>query len=344
MKKIITLLLAWTCVMAMGFPVFAEGIAGQELNDGTYSIEVSSSSSMFRIVKAELTVSDGEMQAVLTLGGTGYEKLFMGTREEAEQAGEDAMIPYVEDAEGAYTYTVPVQALDSDIACAAFSKRKQQWYDRTLVFQSASLPDGALREEKGMEESDPAAGGASGEGSSAMENGTAADSAGGEKDGAGEQLPAAKTENPELVPVVLKETDGTYTMEVSLEGGSGRASVTSPAEIEIRDGMAEVKLEWSSSSYDYMYVNGTKYDPVNEEGNSVFRIPLLAFDGMEVIADTTAMSRPHEIAYTLVFDRDTLKRAEAGHFAWIAEAAGILAVAVFCAVFFLRRQKPKAEE
>lgn len=99
-----------------------------------------------------------------------------------------------------------------------------------------------------------------------------------------------------------KFQDGTYQMEVELLGGSGRASVTSPAEVEIKDGKAVATLEWSSPNYDYMVVNGEKYLPVNTEGNSVFRIPVEAFDrDITVIADTVAMSTPHEIEYTLNF-------------------------------------------
>ena len=96
--------------------------------------------------------------------------------------------------------------------------------------------------------------------------------------------------------------DGTYQMEVELLGGSGRASVTSPAKVGIKDGKAVATLEWSSPNYDYMVVDGEKYLPVNTEGNSVFQIPVEAFDqDIAVIADTVAMSTPHEIEYTLNF-------------------------------------------
>ena len=99
-----------------------------------------------------------------------------------------------------------------------------------------------------------------------------------------------------------KFQDGTYQMEAELLGGSGRASVTSPAKVEIKDGKAVATLEWSSPNYDYMVVDGEKYLPVNTEGNSVFQIPVEAFDqDIAVIADTVAMSTPHEIEYTLNF-------------------------------------------
>ena len=106
--------------------------------------------------------------------------------------------------------------------------------------------------------------------------------------------------------------DGTYQMEVELLGGSGRASVTSPAEVEIKDGKAVATLEWSSPNYDYMLVDGEKYLPVNTEGNSVFQIPVEAFDqDIAVIADTVAMSKPHEVEYTLNFHAGNVATAGA---------------------------------
>ena len=86
-----------------------------------------------------ITVENGSMHCVMTLSGTGYGKLFMGTGDEAAAASEADFIPYVENAEGKYTYDVPVEALDEDTACAAWSIRKEQWYDRTLVFESAGV-------------------------------------------------------------------------------------------------------------------------------------------------------------------------------------------------------------
>lgn len=118
----------------------AAPLSADQIAEGTYSIEVESSSSMFRVVDAQLTVADGAMTCVMTLSGTGYGKLFMGTSDEAAQATEDQCIPFVENAEGAYTYEVPVEQLDADTDCAAWSIRKEKWYDRTLVFSSSLIP------------------------------------------------------------------------------------------------------------------------------------------------------------------------------------------------------------
>lgn len=238
-------------------------IPAEKLNDGTYSVEVASSSSMFNITECRLTVADGSMSAVMTLGGTGYLQLFMGTGEEAVEASEEDYIPYVEREDGAYTYEVPVEALDQGINCAAFSKKKEKWYDRVLVFQSTSLPSDAFKE---------------------IEMTTAED---------------------------LGLEDGTYQMEVTLSGGSGKTTVESPAQITVENGEVTARIIFSSPHYDYMLVKEEKYEPVNTEGDSTFLIPVAGFDyNMPVVADTVAMSVPHEIDYTLYFDSTTVTEAE----------------------------------
>ena len=107
--------------------------------------------------------------------------------------------------------------------------------------------------------------------------------------------------------------DGSYTIELTMEGGSGRASIQSPAQITVIDGAATATLEWSSPNYDYMLVNGEKYLPVNTEGNSVFEVPVEALDApLTMIGDTVAMSTPHEVEYTVTFHSETLESAESG--------------------------------
>ena len=96
--------------------------------------------------------------------------------------------------------------------------------------------------------------------------------------------------------------DGSYTCKVTLEGGSGRATVDSPAVLTVADGKMTATIVWSSPNYDYMIVDGEKYLPTNTEGNSTFEIPVSALGTpLSVVADTVAMSTPHEIEYTLTF-------------------------------------------
>ena len=236
-------------------PIYAES-----LNSGRYEIEVTSSASMFRIVHCELVVSGSDMTAEMTLSGKGYEKLYMGTSEQAEKADESEYIFFTEDADGKYTYTVPVEALDKETDCAAYSFKKQRWYDRKLVFRADSLADDAFKESRS----------------------TSAEA--------------------------LSLADGEYTIEVKLEGGSGKASVQSPAKLTVSSGKATAEIIWGSNHYDYMIVADEKYLPVSTEEFSVFEIPVTGFDyPMPVSADTTAMSTPHEIAYTLYFDSSTIQ-------------------------------------
>lgn len=105
--------------------------------------------------------------------------------------------------------------------------------------------------------------------------------------------------------------DGSYWINVILSGGSGKASVESPATIVIEDGQVTAMIVFSSSYYDYMLIDGERYEPVNTEGNSTFEIPVDGFDyEMAVTADTTAMSTPHEIEYTLYFDSSTIRETD----------------------------------
>ena len=104
--------------------------------------------------------------------------------------------------------------------------------------------------------------------------------------------------------------DGSYTVSVELEGGSGKARVDSPAALRVESGAAYATVAWGSSSYDYMRIGQEKFLPLNTEGNSTFEIPVASFDRKLVVyADTTAMSTPHEIEYTLRFDSASIEKA-----------------------------------
>lgn len=93
--------------------------------------------------------------------------------------------------------------------------------------------------------------------------------------------------------------DGDYTVEVTLSGGSGRATVESPAQLSVRDGSMTATLLWSSPFYEFMVVDGVQYDPIQTEGNAAFTIPVTLDEDLPVQAQTVAMSEPHLIDYTL---------------------------------------------
>ena len=113
---------------------------------------------------------------------------------------------------------------------------------------------------------------------------------------------SVRNAEPKTEQAAETPADGAYTAAVVLEGGSGRATVESPAALTVAEGKMTATIVWSSPNYDYMIVDGEKYLPTNTEGNSTFEIPVAALGTpLTVTADTVAMSKPHEIEYTLTF-------------------------------------------
>ncbi|MDE7229587.1 MAG: NPXTG-anchored protein [Oscillospiraceae bacterium] len=119
------------------------------LNDGVYNVDVESDSSMFKVVNCDVTAANGKMTAAVTLSGTGYSKLFVGTGEQAAAAAESEHITFTESADGKYVYTLPLSSLDVEIDVAAWSTKKSEWYSRKLTFKSDKLPESAYKAASG---------------------------------------------------------------------------------------------------------------------------------------------------------------------------------------------------
>jgi sirohydrochlorin cobaltochelatase len=120
---------------ALSAPPTASAVGGVNLENGVYSIEVDSDSSMFKIVECELTVENGAMTAFVTLSGQGFSKLYMGTAEAAAAASEVA--EFVDNGER-NAFTVSIDALDTELPCAGFSARRETWYGHTVTFKSGT--------------------------------------------------------------------------------------------------------------------------------------------------------------------------------------------------------------
>lgn len=118
--------------------VTASETENKTLTDGNYQVDVDTGNKMFKVTNCILTSEKGKMYAVITLSGTGYDYLYMGSAADAAEAAAKDYISYVADEAGKYTYKVPVESLDKGIAVAAHSIKKDKWYDRTLIFSSAS--------------------------------------------------------------------------------------------------------------------------------------------------------------------------------------------------------------
>ena len=234
----------------------AAASSARALEDGTYTAEFDTDSSMFHVNEASdgkgtLTVEDGQMTLHVSLQSKKIVNLYVGMAADAPDHEADWLQPTTDTvtysdgtSEEVYGFDVPVEALDTDFQLAILGT-KGKWYDHTVSVRNV------------------------------------------------EAQAAEAVETP---------ADGSYTCEVTLEGGSGRATVDSPAALTVADGKMTATIVWSSPNYDYMIVDGEKYLPTNTEGNSTFEIPVSALGApLSVVADTVAMSTPHEIEYTLTF-------------------------------------------
>ena len=234
----------------------AAASSARTLEDGTYTAEFDTDSSMFHVNEASdgkgtLTVEDGQMTLHISLQSKKIVNLYVGMAADAPDHEADWLQPTTDTvtysdgtSEEVYGFDVPVEALDTDFQLAILGT-KGKWYDHTVSVRNV------------------------------------------------EAQAAEAVETP---------ADGSYTCEVTLEGGSGRATVDSPAALTVADGKMTATIVWSSPNYDYMIVDGEKYLPTNTEGNSTFEIPVSALGvPLSVVADTVAMSTPHEIEYTLTF-------------------------------------------
>lgn len=263
----------------------------RDIKDGTYDIKVDSTSPFFKVRKGQIIVENGQITAKITIASTSYLYVFLGTGADAgTEKNEGWLEPEIVD--GRTVFTFPIDALDKAIDCAAYSKARQQWYDRKLVFNASSLPKEALS----VEIPDY----------SMIENALLAYAVDGSDDVKPSPGKSSSSGPPE--PASVSIPDGEYSIEVNLIGGSGRASISSPTLLVVRNGKAYSRLLWSSANYDYMIVDDTYYyNLTTDGGNSTFEIPITVMDDpMSVIADTNAMGDPLEIEYALTFYQDTI--------------------------------------
>ena len=285
-------------------------VYGQDVADGTYKIEAASNSQYFKIADAELTVKDGEMTAKITIPSMSYLNVYMGTAKDAVAAKKSELIGFKE-VNNQTVFTVPVEALDKEIDIAAFSKARKKWYDRKVVFDASSLPDGIVQIElpdyELIEDAIQAYGADEADAAAILQQETERENANPEEEDPDADPDEVKSDavllKGEPLPVDIDLPDGEYSIEVNMVGGSGRASISSPTWMIVKDGKAYAKLLWSSSHYDYMIIGEkTFYNETKDGGNSTFTIPIVKMDEtFPVIADTTAMGDPVEIRYEITF-------------------------------------------
>ena len=292
--------------------------------NGIYSMDVTSSSSMFKVVDCILTAKDGKMSAVLTLSGTGYGYLYMGTKEEAASADQSSWIPYQVNEEGKYTYTVPVEALDKEIAVAAYSIKKGIWYDRTLTFQSETMKkiadlnstdsnnkgDSGNTGNNGNTGNSGTTGGSNNTGNTGTNNsafpggsvpGTNSGKTDG-NDGKADNVSKYESDTSGSTSHVDSGTtlkDGVCTPDrFTWSGGTGKVQITCN-KVTIQNGQAYATLVFSSDHYQYVKANGNKYYTTKGGGSATAVIPVALNQNNKIIGMTDKMSVAHEIEYTI---------------------------------------------
>lgn len=292
--------------------------------NGIYSMDVVSSSSMFKVVDCILTAKDGKMSAVLTLSGTGYGYLYMGTKEEAASADQSSWIPYQVNEEGKYTYTVPVEALDKEIAVAAYSIKKGIWYDRALTFQSETMKkiadlnstdsnnkgDSGNTGNNGNTGNSGTTGGSNNTGNTGTNNsafpggsvpGTNSGKTDG-NDGKADNVSKYESDTSGSTSHVNSGTtlkDGVYTPDrFTWSGGTGKVQITCN-KVTIQNGQAYATLVFSSDHYQYVKANGNKYYTTKGGGSATAVIPVALNQNNKIIGMTDKMSVAHEIEYTI---------------------------------------------
>lgn len=292
--------------------------------NGIYSMDVTSSSSMFKVVDCILTAKDGKMSAVLTLSGTGYGYLYMGTKEEAASADQSSWIPYQVNEEGKYTYTVPVEALDKEVAVAAYSIKKGIWYDRTLTFQSETMKkiadlnstdsnnkgDSGNTGNNGNTGNSGTTGGSNNTGNTGTNNsafpggsvpGTNSGKTDG-NDGKADNVSKYESDTSGSTSHVDSGTtlkDGVYTPDrFTWSGGTGKVQITCN-KVTIQNGQAYATLVFSSDHYQYVKANGNKYYTTKGGGSATAVIPVALNQNNKIIGMTDKMSVAHEIEYTI---------------------------------------------
>ena len=249
------------------------------IDDGTYVASFTTDNPMFHVNDAYqdrgiLTVKDGRMTIHVSLQSKKIVNLYPGLAEDAAKDDSGLLEPTTDKVtysdgyeDEVYGFDIPVPSLDEEFDLALIGT-KGKWYDHKVTV-SDPVPGDDIMEVIGANGTD------SGDASTVSS---------------------------------LSLSDGEHTAEVKLTGGTGRATVDSPAVIRVNGDDCIAVITWSSPHYDYMIVDGERYEPVNTDGNSVFEIPVPYFDKpVNVIADTTAMSEPHEIEYTLTFDSASVK-------------------------------------
>ncbi|MGI6211193.1 MAG: hypothetical protein ACOYJJ_01285 [Anaerovoracaceae bacterium] len=232
----------------------------------------------------------GKMTATITLSGTGYDYLYMGTTKAAAKASKSSLSHY-KVRNGYYTYKIPVSKLDKWLVISAHSKRLNKWYQHKIIFYSA-----------GAKKTSSTAVTTGSGGTSVTHYLTHGTQTTFKKSNKADKVSKSSDDSGKSTSSVNNSTklkDGVYTPKsFSWSGGSGRLAYIRCDKVTVTGGKAYATIVFGSPYYDLLKANGRIYSK-SGGGNSKFVIPVQLNANNTIIARTTAMSQPHWISYTI---------------------------------------------
>lgn len=288
----------------------------EKLADGTYQIKADTDNRMFYLVpkddptayRATLVKKNGKLKVTITLSGTGYDYLYLGTVTKAEKADKTTWTKYKE-SKGYYSYTFEIPALDKELTISAHSEKYDKWYEHKIIFYSgnakkvkegtSTVPDKPKKDNDKKDKD--------------KDNNTSGTQTEFKNDKKKDKVSKSEGDKEKSTSVVNSSTklaDGVYTPDkFSWSGGSGRLAYIRCDKITVTDGQAYATIVFSSPSYDMLKANGRVYYNSGSEF-STFVIPVELNANNKIVGRTTAMSAPHWIEYSIFIYSNAAAKAK----------------------------------
>lgn len=301
----------------------SEGMQFQGLKEGTYEYvkdatnqvyTVTTDPGMFSVTEATLSKIAEGMKVKVTLKGTGYDALYLGSKEDAKKDdGKNWITPCETKGEGEnqqYVFEIPVSALNTSIPIATHGRKSKKWFNHTITFNfntntvdagedQSNSGDNGNNENNGGSNNNGNNGNNSGSGNNGGNTNNSGSNNNYGQNGSDNKYDSNTNGSTGRVNTSTKLADGVYSPDGFLwSGGTGKVGITC-SQIRISGGQAYATITFSSSHYQYVKANGSKYLPVSQGGSTTFEIPVELNKNNKIIGMTTAMSQAHEITYSI---------------------------------------------
>lgn len=301
----------------------SEGMQFQGLKEGTYEYvkdatdqvyTVTTDPGKFSVTEATLSKTAEGMKAKVTLKGTGYDALYLGSKEDAENDdGKNWIASCETKGEGEnqqYVFEIPVSALNTSIPIATHGTKSKKWFNHTITFNfntntvdagedQSNSGDNGNNGNNGGSNNNGNNGNNSGSGNNGGNTNNSGSNNNSGQNGSDNKYDSNTNGSTGRVNTSTKLADGVYSPDGFLwSGGTGKVSITC-SQIRISGGQAYATIAFSSSHYQYVKANGSTYYPTSQGSSTTFEIPVELNKNNKIIGMTTAMSQAHEITYSI---------------------------------------------